>query len=37
MADITPPCGEGDYYEWGGSCYDAVMERTGLPTTQNPQ
>jgi hypothetical protein len=36
MADIKPPCGDG-YYEWEGSCYDPVMERTRLPTTEQPQ
>jgi serine/threonine protein kinase len=36
LADITPPCGD-SYYEWEGSCYDPVMERTRVPTTQQPQ
>jgi predicted Ser/Thr protein kinase len=36
LADITPPCGD-SYYELESSCYDPVMERSPLPTTQQPQ
>lgn len=35
-ADIEPPCGD-DVYEWQGGCYDAPIDRTRPPTSENPQ